>query len=91
MKSYTVAFDDKCFEKIDVTLHWDTRDYTYEAFYLLKMSETKTSVRFLVLVKVDEVPTVRLWRTGMRIWQHSLYKSGLRPFAESGPQMITLV
>lgn len=89
VKSSILVCQDGCFD--DVTIYWDTREYTCEGLYLLKGSETKYCVRFLVLIKVDKVRTDRFWRIGMGTWEDSSYEKSTRPFARSTPQTITLV
>jgi len=85
---YTIALDEKC---LDVTIYWDAGEYTCESLYLLKGSETKYHVRFLVLINVDNPPTDRFWRIGIGTWEDSSHEKSKRPFARSIPQTITLV
>lgn len=85
---YTIALDEKC---LDVTIYWDAGEYTCESLYLLKGSETKYHVRFLVLINVDNPPTDRFWRIGIGNWEDSSHEKSKRPFARSIPQTITLV
>lgn len=87
---YTLTLDNKSFDY--VTIYWDTRERTNDGLYLLKGSETKYGVRFLVLINVDKVSTDRFRRIGMGTWEHSSSsKPPSRPFPESLPRMITLV
>lgn len=92
---YTIALDDKRCEDIDVNIYWDKRESTYEGLYLLKVSGAELDVCFLVLRSADEVPTDRFSQIGMGNWHRwgnrLSDENQPRPFAESTPQMITLV